>query len=200
MHLHLKLKTINYGDIAVKAMPMLVERQGIFPGFTGLILDAFAGLPEGLVREVFDTLSVERKNQIVAAFASEKKNQILSLLNRVSAERGLGVTLSDYEMGDDLSVDAEIGAIDYLGIAEKLLPAVKARLSAMDNIPGFVRMAIKFANAQKIMSILDNFVCDKNAFVASLINQSDQRVIAFVEKLAADQNIYLEVALIHVEA
>ena len=70
----------------------------------------------------------------------------------------------------------------------------------MDNIPGFVRMAIKFANAQKIMSILDNFVCDKNAFVASLINQSDQRVIAFVEKLAADQNIYLEVASIHVEA
>ena len=106
MHLHLKLKTINYGDIAVKAMPMLVERQGGFPGFTGLILDAFAGLPEGLVREVFDTLSVERKNQIVAAFASEKKNQILSLLNRVSAERGLGVTLSDYEVGDDLSVDA----------------------------------------------------------------------------------------------
>lgn len=200
MHLHLKLKTINYGDIAVKAMPMLVERQEIFPEFTELILDAFAGLPEGLVREVFDTLSVEQMNQIVAAFASEKKNQILFLLNRVSAERGVGVTLSDYEVGDDLSVDAKIDAIDYLGIAEKLLPAVKAKLSTMDNIPGFVRMAIKFANAQKLMSILDNFVSDKNAFVASLINQSDQRVIAFVEKLAADQNIYLEVASIHVEA
>lgn len=184
MHLHLKLKTVNYGDVAVKAMPMLAERQGQFPGSAGMILDAFSVLPAGLVREVFDAVPVEQKNRIVAAFAEEKKKKILGLLNGIS--RGLGMTLSDYTMGEDLSLAAEIGNIDYLALAEKFLPTIQEKLAAMDRIPSVLRAVIRFATAEKLVGMLDHFVSDKDAFFASLINQSDGKIISMIEKLARD--------------
>ena len=69
MKLTINLNEINYGDVAVKMMPLLGKEEMYFSEAVGKTLNAIAALPENLIREIFEVIPAEQKNEIVVALA-----------------------------------------------------------------------------------------------------------------------------------
>lgn len=202
MKLTIKLDFIDYGDVAVKLIPMMGQsKKG---GSIGLALDALATLPEDLIRQVFDVIPQQRKDEIVAAFAMEKKDTLLGMLNDMSRKQELGITLENYRMDPELNIIADVAEIDYLRITERFLPVLRGKLLTMllimRAIPPFLIPTIKNATAEQLLKLLDRFVRDKDSMVASLINQNQQKLILLLERTGRKQGIHVKIGSVCVEA
>lgn len=198
MKLTIKLESIDYGDVAVKLMPMLGQsRNG---GSVGLALDAMAALPEDLIRQVFDVIPQQQKNEIVAAFAMEKKDTLLGMLNDMAREQDLGIILENYRMDPELNIAVDVEEINYLRIAERFLPVLREKLLTMRTIPSFLKPAIRNATAEQLLKLLDRFVRNKDSMVASLINQNQQKLILLLERTGRKQGIHVKIGSVCVEA
>lgn len=153
MKLTIKLDSIDYGDVAVKLIPMLGQSRK--DGSVGLVLDALSALPEDLIRKVFDAIPQQRKDEIVAAFAMEKKDTLLGMLNDMSREQDLGITLENYRMDSELNIVVDVEKIDYLRMTERFLPMLREKLLTLRTIPSFLKPAIQNATAEQLLKLLD---------------------------------------------
>lgn len=198
MKLTIKLESIDYGDVAVKLMPMLGQSRT--DGSIGLALEALAALSEDLIRQVFDAIPQQRKDEIVAAFAMEKKDALLGMLNDMSREQELGITLENYRMNPELNIAVDVEEINYLRISERFLPMLREKLLTMRTIPSFLKPAIQNATAEQLLKLLDRFVRNKDSLVASLINQNQQKLILLLERTGRKQGIHVKIGSVCVEA
>ena len=96
MKLTIKLDEINYGDVAVRAMPLLRDSVGNIHGSVGRMVAAITNLPENLIRDVINAIPADEKNTILADFAVENKRRILNTLNNLSSQYKLGLQLKDF--------------------------------------------------------------------------------------------------------
>lgn len=201
MKLTIKLDEINYGDVAVKAMPFLCQAAEKQSGAAGKTMAAIAQLPDRLIYEIFDAIPMDQKNEIVAAFAMENRENILNAANKLSADHKIGVTLADCRVDQDLECIALSDKIDYEILAERFLPEIREKLLGMGGMAGFLRPVIEKASAQQICGLLDKlFGNKKEVLIASLINKNQQKLIFLIEDAVKKQNINLKINSIAVEA
>lgn len=200
MKLTIKLDEINYGDVAVKIMLLLAQSAGSFRGAVWKTVSAIANLPDNLIRDIFDAIPENEKNGIIAAYAMEYKDRILSKLNNLSMHHNLGLKLADCLIDQDLNIMAEVSEIDYIAIVDRFLPAIRDKLLSMGGLVAMFRPMIQNASAEQIMGLLDRFVGEnKEAFLASLINQNQHNLISTIEDAAEKQNIHVKINSIILE-
>ena len=144
---------------------------------------------------------MERKNEIVAAFAMENKEKILAAVNKMSKDYKIGVTLSNYAMNQNLELSAIVGEIDYQTIAERFLPEIREKLLNMGGMVSLLKPVIEKASAEQICGLLDKILgTKKEALIASLINKNQQKLISLMEDTVRKQNIDMKINSIIVEA
>lgn len=166
----------------------------------GEVIAAIAALPGGLIHDIFNAIPVEKKNGIVASLAMENREKVLNIINSLSKENQIGVTLDDFTVNREFEIEAEISEIDYLSIVNSFLPVIRKNLLEMGGMTVILRPVIEHAPAERIVGLLDRFVGDnKNAFMASLINCNQHILISSIENIARSQKIYLEIESIFVE-
>lgn len=201
MKLTIKLDEINYGDVAVKAMPFLRQAAQKQNNAVGKTVAAISQLPDDLIYNIFDAIPMEQKNEIVAAFAMENKEKILAAINKMSKDYKIGVTLSNYAMNKELGLSAIVSEIDYQTIAERFLPEIREKLLNMGGMVAFLRPVIEKASAEQVCGLLDKILGkNKESLIASLINKNQQKLISLIEDAAKKQNIDLKINSIIVEA
>lgn len=200
MKIIVKIKEINYGDVAVKAMPFLKKAAQSQNNAVGKTIAAVSQLPDDLIYNIFDVIPMEQKNDIVAAFAMENKEKILAAVNKMSKDYKIGVMLSNYALNQELELAAVVSEIDYQAIAERFLPEIREKLLSMGGMVGFLKPVIEKASAEQVCGLLDKILGkNKDAVIASLINMNQQKLISLIEETAAKQNIRLKVASVFLE-
>lgn len=123
------------------------------------------------------------------------------MINKVSEEYTLGVTLSKLIVYKDLELTAAIDRIDYLCLAERFLPMIKEKLLAVGGVVALLQPVIEKASADQICGLLDRIVgSNKDGFAAALINQNQQTLISVIEDAAGKQNIRLKLDSIFAQA
>ena len=201
MKLTIKLDEINYGDAAVRAIPLLRHSAGNIDGSVGRMAVAITNLPENLIRDIFDAIHAYEKNEILASFAVEYKDRILNTLNDFSRHYKLGLQLNDFTVDQNLTIAAEVYEIDYISILDRFLPEIRSKLLSMGRLVVMFRPMIQNASAAQIVGLLDRFVGDnKEVFLASLVNQNQKKLISAIEDAADKQNIRLKISAIVLEA
>ena len=194
MKLTIKLDAINHGDVAVKLMPLLAQSAGNFHGAVGKTVAAIANLPDSLVRDIFDAIPEDEKNGIIAAYAMEYSNKILAKMNDFSMYHNLGLKLAECSIDQDMNIVAEVSKIDYIAIVDRFLPVIRDKLLGMGGLVAMFRPMIHNASAEQIVGLLDRFVGEnKEAFLASLINQNQHNLITAIEDAAQKQNIHVKI-------
>lgn len=200
MKLTIKLDEINYGDVAVKVVPLTAKLKKVDSVAVGMLMDSIAFLPEKLIRDIFEAIPDEEKNEIIAEFAMENKARILSRMNVLSDQYKLGLKLVDCSFDRNLNITAEVSEIDYVSIVDRFLPAIRTKLLSLGGLVAMFRPMIQNASAEQLLGLLDRFVGDnKEAFLASLINQNQQTLISAIEDAAQKQNIRLRINSIALE-
>ena len=201
MKLTMKLDEINYGDVAVRAIPLLRHSAGNIDGSVGRMAVAITNLPENLIRDVFNAIPECEKNEILAAVAVEYKGRILNTLNDLSRHYKLGLQLNDFTVDQNLTIAAEVDEIDYISIEDRFLPEICSKLLSMGGLVVMFRPMIQNASAAQIVGLLDRFVGDnKEVFLASLVNRNQKKLISAIEDAAEKQNIRLKISAIVLEA
>lgn len=99
-----------------------------------------------------------------------------------------------------MNIVAEVSKIDYIAIVDRFLPVIRDKLLGMGGLVAMFRPMIHNASSEKIVGLLDRFVGEnKEAFLASLINQNHHNLISAIEDAAQKQNIRLKINSIILE-
>lgn len=194
MKVTIRIREINYGDVALKAMPLMQKVGERKNNATGKIILAISNLPDGLIYDFFDAIPVEQKNEIAAAYATENKEKFLGAANKISADYRVGITLSDYTVDQNLVFTALIEEIDYQTIAEKFLPEIRDYLLSLVSLSGFLKPVVEKASAKQICDLLDKFLGKKKeSVIVSLMNKNQLKLISLIEETARKWNIGLKI-------
>ena len=100
MELKLKVKRINYGNLAEKFLPMLSDKLAKEEGAIPRLLSKLAALSPGMAKGMLNVLPDETKDEMVVYLINKNKQQILNGFARYMREQGI-----DIEIGD-LSIEA----------------------------------------------------------------------------------------------
>jgi hypothetical protein len=200
MKLTINLNEINYGDVAVKVVPLTAKMKKAESGAVGKLIDAIAVFPEHLIRDIFGAIPDDTKNEIIAEFVMEYKENVLSKLNNLSDCHKLGLQLADCSVDRNLNIMAKVSRIDYVAVADRFLPAIRSKLLSMGGLVTMFRPLIQSASAEQIVGLMDRLLGDKKeTFLASLVNQNQQSLISAIEDAATKQNIRLKVNSVMLE-
>lgn len=201
MEVKIRIAEIDYGEVAVKVLPMLKKKTETDEGAMAKLLSAIVQLPSELIGDIFEAIPMEQKNEIVSGFAEENKARLLCAINKLAEKNEIGISMSHFSMSRNLEIAAEVEIIDDLRLVNKFLPVIKEKLLAMGSVPGMLRPVIERASADQICSLLNRFAgTNKGAFLASLINQNQNRLITLLEDAAGRQNIHLKIGSVSVQA
>ena len=172
MKLSLKIEDIDYGAATAKLQPLLADA------------------PEHIPQEI----------SALAGFINSCRKPLLEAINAKLSARKIGVTVTDFSVSSDLTVTAQLGRLDYPGLVNRFLPAVRKKLLNMGGPAALLRPMIEKASAEQICGLLDRFAGgNKDAFLASLINQNQKKLISYIEKAAKKEHIPLKVHSVHAE-
>lgn len=201
MEIRIKISEIDYGAIAVKAMPMLREKAESMEGAAGKLLSAITRLPAGLVYELLDSIPEVEKNEIVALLLEENQERIVSIANERLHENDAGVSVEGLSVTPDLQIRLTASSIDYSGLIIKALPLVRDKLAgaAGSAAPLLSRLSDAApAQIRGILALLSQRT--KDAAAAYLLNQNRERIISLVSDAAQKHGIALTVSELSVEA
>lgn len=201
MEITMKIDRIDYGDAAVRLLGILNQTAQHRDGAAAKLLSAMAQLPQELIVGLFDAIPTEQKNDIAASFAQEHKAHLLSLVNNLAQAHRVGLSVSDFSMNRHLEIMAVVDDIDYPCLVDRFLPLVKRNLLARGGMAALLRPMIEKASVDQICDLLDRFVgINKDAFMATLINQNQDKLVELIEEIAAKQNIRLKISSVSAQA
>lgn len=195
MELSFKIEEINYGDVVLAAKPFLLKTFENRTDAVAMAATTAAGLSPKLIRVMMAEITDEKINQLIAAFAAEYKPKILSAVNELSEKKKLGVQLEDFEVSPGLDVWAKAESIDYPSLVGRFLPVVKEKLLNMGGPAALLRPVIQNASASQICGLMDKLLGSrKETFIVNLINQNAEKLVATVEKTAAQKKVRLKIS------
>lgn len=200
MKLTAKIARIDYGDAAVKLLPLLTDAPDRCPGVFGQKLSAMADLSEPLIRDALSRLPETEKAALLSDFTAEHREGLLSAVNGNLSRRKLGVTVTDLSVSRNLEVTVTLGQLDYPNLVSRFLPAVRKKLLSPGGPAALLRPMIEKASPEQICSLLDRFAGgNRDAFLASLISQNQKPLISFLEKAAEREHISLRIQSVQAE-
>ena len=167
----MKIKTniteIHYGDVAVKALPLLSARM---PQESAIahILAALAHLSEQTIYQIFEEIPEQNKNQIVSLLCRENQNRILTVCNQFLKRKGAFLVLTDIQVDEQLDICVEVGEIDYTGLIRTFLPMARERLASSSDAAAALLQKLPLNNAAVFLRLMPQ--ASKDAMAAYLLN------------------------------
>lgn len=182
-------------------MPVLREKIPDNGSAAAKIARAITQLPPELIREVFEAVPREEKNEIVVMLVEENKNRIISIANEFTRKNEAGITIRDLSVTSELEIHAAADEIDYRSIAVKFLPLVRQRLASARVVPAMLRPLLARAPAEEVLRILDRIPQNvKDDIVIFVVNQNQERIKDWIIKTAQDHDIALTVETLEIHS
>ena len=197
MKITMKIQDIHYGDVAVQALPLLVEKRPTEDTAMNKLLRAIAHLPEDVVYSLFDAIPQQEKNEIVSLLVQENKEKILAYATQFLQEQRIGLTIQNLAVASDLAVELVILDIDYGSLVQKLLPLIQDKLAEEHDNMANILGKIPAGSSNILLGFLPQKA--KNDIAAYLINKGQDQILRFAMQAAANRNIRLELADLNVE-
>lgn len=196
MKLTIKFNTIDYIDVITKIVPLLQQDVAVPPESLERMLDIVANFPKQTIHDIFDEMSLELKNGILSIFASKRHDKLLEILTDALRKHNLSMVLTDCSVEQDLTLNLYIRSVDHASITQLFLPPVWQKPIYTGKIPRFLHPFIHHASTRQLTQPLPRSVTERDAFVASLIEENQSKLIGLVENAAAKQGIHLKIASI----
>lgn len=197
MKITMKIQDIHYGDVAVQALPLLVEKHPTEDTAMNKLLRAIAHLPEDVVYSLFDAIPQQEKNEIVSLLVQENKEKILAYATQFLQEQRIGLTIQNLAVASDLALELDILDIDYGSLVQKLLPLIQDKLAEEHDNMANILGKIPAGSSNILLGFLPQKA--KNDIAAYLINKGQDQILRFAMQAAANRNIRLELADLNVE-
>lgn len=200
MEIRIKIESVDYGSIAVKAMPLLIKKADNLSGAVGKLLSSLSYIPEDLIRQLFDSLPDENKNEIISLLAEERQGQLVDIINEQLRKNEIGLTVTSIFVSSDAQIRLMIGEIDYNGIVARLLPLVRGKINVSGTKGQLISMLLNAKPSQigAILSFVPKETKDMTA--ALLLNNNKDRIINAVSEMAKKHGIEISVGDLTVEA
>ena len=197
MKITMNIQDIHYGDVAVQALPLLVEKRPTEDTAMNKLLRAIAHLPEDVVYSLFDAIPQQEKNEIVFLLVQENKEKILAYATQFLQEQRIGLTIQNLAVASDLALELDILDIDYGSLVQKLLPLIQDKLAEEHDNMANILGKIPAGSSNILLGFLPQKA--KNDIAAYLINKGQDQILRFAMQAAANRNIRLELADLNVE-
>ena len=195
----MKIKTniteIHYGDVAVKALPLLSARM---PQESAIahILAALAHLSEQTIYQIFEEIPEQNKNQIVSLLCRENQNRILTVCNQFLKRKGAFLVLTDIQVDEQLDICVEVGEIDYTGLIRTFLPMARDRLASSSDAAAALLQKLPLNNADVFLRLIPQ--ASKDAMAAYLLNANQEKLCALAERAAGEYGVCLSIENLNV--
>lgn len=195
----MKIKTniteIHYGDVAVKALPLLSARM---PQESAIahILAALAHLSEQTIYQIFEEIPEQNKNQIVSLLCRENQNRILTVCNQFLKRKGAFLVLTDIQVDEQLDICVEAGEIDYTGLIRTFLPMARERLASSSDAAAALLQKLPLNNADVFLRLIPQ--ASKDAMAAYLLNANQEKLCALAERAAGEYGVCLSIENLNV--
>ena len=184
----MKIKTniteIHYGDVAVKALPLLSARM---PQESAIahILAALAHLSEQTIYQIFESL-----------LCRENQNRILTVCNQFLKRKGAFLVLTDIQVDEQLDICVEVGEIDYTGLIRTFLPMARERLASSSDAAAALLQKLPLNNADVFLRLIPQ--ASKDAMAAYLLNANQEKLCALAERAAGEYGVCLSIENLNV--
>lgn len=97
MEVKIQIDRIDYGGVARRALPIVLERLSAAHEDSKLIplLQKLGDMPGGAAQSVLNVLPQRTKDQIAAAMLESCRDELAGLINDFAAKKGFDITVSN---------------------------------------------------------------------------------------------------------
>lgn len=190
MEIKMSITDLHYGDVAVKAIPVLASRMQQ-ESAASRILAALARLSEQTVYQIFDEIPEQDKNQIVSLLCRENQNRILMVCNQFLKRKGAFFILTGIQVDEQLGICVEVGEIDYAGLIQTFLPMVQEYLASSSDAAAALLQTLPLNNAEVFLRLMPQV--SKDAMAAYLLNANQEKLCALAGRAAGEYGIRLSI-------
>lgn len=190
MEIEMSITELHYGDVAVKAIPLLSSRMQQESAIAH-ILTALAQLLEQTIHQIIDEIPEQDKNQIVSLLCRENRDRILTVCNQFLKRKGTFLMLTDIQVDEQLDVCVEVGEIDYTGLIRTFLPMARERLASSSDAAAALLQKLPLNNADVFLRLIPQ--ASKDAMAAFLLNANQEKLCALAERAAGEYGIRLSI-------
>lgn len=193
MKIKVNIEELNYGDVAVQAMPIIRSHIEQTDDAMSAILLAVTQLPDPLVHQIFDTVSEQQKNLIVSLLVEENQQTILNGIAAFLDKNQIGVKIGQLCVTEQLEVLLDVKDIDYVGLIQRFLPLVSQRLEQGEGASGLLSR-LTGAGVHSVRTILGFIPQDgKDNLAAYLINSNQQLIAGWIMSEMQNKHIQLKI-------
>lgn len=195
MEIEMSITELHYGDVAVKAIPLLSARM---PQESAIahILAALAHLSEQTIYQIFEEIPEQNKNQIVSLLCRENQNRILTVCNQFLKRKGAFLVLTDIQVDEQLDICVEVGEIGYTGLIRTFLPMARERLASSSDAAAALLQKLPLNNADVFLRLIPQ--ASKDAMAAYLLNANQEKLCALAERAAGEYGVCLSIENLNV--
>lgn len=190
MEIEMSITVLHYGDVAVKAIPLLSSRMQQESAIAH-ILTALAQLSEQTIHQIIDEIPEQDKNQIVSLLCRENRDRILTVCNQFLKRKGTFLMLTDIQVDEQLDVCVEVGEIDYTGLIRTFLPIAQEHLASSSDAAAALLQKLPLNNADVFLRLMPQ--ASKDAMAAFLLNANQEKLCALAERAAGEYGIRLSI-------
>lgn len=195
MEIEMSITELHYGDVAVKAIPLLSSRMQQESAIAH-ILTALAHLSEQTIYQIFEEIPEQNKNQIVSLLCRENQNRILTVCNQFLKRKGAFLVLTDIQVDEQLDICVEVGEIDYTGLIRTFLPMARERLASSSDAAAALLQKLPLNNADVFLRLIPQ--ASKDAMAAYLLNANQEKLCALAERAAGEYGVCLSIENLNV--
>lgn len=193
MKIKVNIEELNYGDVAVQAMPIIRSHIEQTDDAMSAILLAVTQLPDPLVHQIFDTVSEQQKNLIVSLLVEENQQTILNGIAAFLDKNQIGVKIGQLCVTEQLEVLLEVTDIDYVGLIQRFLPLTGERLESGVGVAGLLSR-LAGGGIHSVQTILGFIPQDgKDNLAAYLINLNQQLIAGWIMSEMQNKHIQLKI-------
>ena len=98
MEIRLKLDNIDYGELAVKMLPLVGDKLKESDNTVAKLLSGVAKMPPSIIKTTVNALPQETKDEVVALLINKNKNKIKRLFMDFANTKGIDFDILDIEV------------------------------------------------------------------------------------------------------
>lgn len=194
MKLTVNIQSLDYGDVAMLALPVLREKLPAEDTAITRILGAVTRLPEDIIRQVFQAMSAEDKNTIVSMLVEEHKDKLLTAFSTFLQAHQLAKQLTDIRLTPNLDVELSVTHIDYASLVERFLPRIRNRLEGSTGTAATVLRRLPNVNPRRVLTFMPQIT--KDSIAAYLVANNQEILLQMMMEEARKNGIRITLSSI----
>lgn len=97
MEIKLKLEDIDYGDLAVKLLPLISDKLKENDNMAAKLLCGIAKMPPAIIRTTVNSLPQETKDEVAVLLINNNEEKIRKLFIQFAQNNGIALDITDIE-------------------------------------------------------------------------------------------------------